>query len=324
MNAAARYFSLLLLLALGAPVAQGSPARPSARVLTAAKAHFKQGRAFQEAGVYADAIREYEKAYALTPLGALLYNIAQCHRLGGDKHKAIAAYARYLAAAPDGPLADEARSHVASLKMKIQVEEAEAAKRRAEADADAARRRTKELEDARGHAATEALRRLKEEQARQAEEGLRRQREAAQARRQRVAAEAQYRRKMAATQGQGLALRATGITAQVVGSVIMALAAVPIATLWMRDMGRLKTWDNGNDGPRWATRLDRAVEGQRLGRDLAIVCFTSGGALLVTGIVLEVLGKRQRRRAEQAIERPVTLLPLVSPEGTGVLVQGRF
>ena len=154
---------LILLLALtGAAVALAQPraSRPSTKALATAKSHFKQGKAYQEAGAYADAIKEYERAFQLAPLPELLYNIGQCQRLVGEKQKAIAAYQRYLDRVSDGDLADEARAHVAALKLKIQVEESEIARRKALEEAEAARRRAREMEEARRKAEEEATRRL--------------------------------------------------------------------------------------------------------------------------------------------------------------------
>ena len=242
-----RFIVVILCLGIGGWSAHARRARPAPRVATAAKAkakaHFKQGRAYQEAGAYADAIKEYEKAYALAPLAAFLYNIGQCHRLGGDKTKAIAAYQRYLARTSEGTLADEARAHVATLKLKLQVEASEAARRKAQEEAEAAERRARELEQGRSQVATEALRRLRREQAEQAERAQRAKRQkreaAVTAKRKRKADQEEYRRRVKALAPRGRALRAVGITAQVVGG--LALATIGLAGYaFGSDIGRVK------------------------------------------------------------------------------------
>src|SRR5690349_13878725 len=77
-----------------------------------AKRHFQQGKAYQDNGAYEDAVREYEAAYKLAPLPDLLFNIGQAYRLKGDRRKAIEAYQKYLAAAPEGSASDEARDQI--------------------------------------------------------------------------------------------------------------------------------------------------------------------------------------------------------------------
>src|SRR5262245_9233952 len=46
-------------------------------------------------GQYAAAAEDFEKAYALTPEPALLYNAAQAHRLAGNKERALTLYRNY-------------------------------------------------------------------------------------------------------------------------------------------------------------------------------------------------------------------------------------
>lgn len=321
MNVSARIVVLVLVASVAGSVAE---ARKPAPVPAAARAHFKQGRAYQEAGAWKDAIAEYEKAYALAPLPELLYNIGQCHRLGSDKPKAIAAYQRYLAAAPEGAFADEARSHIAALKLKIQVEEAEAAKLRAEAEAEAAKRRARELEEARGKAADEAYRRILRDQA----EKERRAKEAAEAARlestERAArlrvAEAAYQREVDVRRKVGRSLRVAGIVLQVVGPLLTIPAGFLVAA-GFEQRGGLSDFDNR--GTRWTAALDREYRRiQQLGW-LATGTFVAAAAVLGTGIALYEVGKYRRRRAERAVPRPV-VTPWVGPGGGGLALEGRF
>jgi tetratricopeptide (TPR) repeat protein len=84
-----------------------------------AKAHFEQGRAFQDARAYERAIIEYQAAYAISPQPELLFNIGQCYRLGGQPRSAVLYYQRYLQLVADGGASDEARAHVATLRRDI-------------------------------------------------------------------------------------------------------------------------------------------------------------------------------------------------------------
>jgi hypothetical protein len=92
-----------------------------------AKEHFRKGKAFQDAGAYDQAIAEYQAAFDLMPLPELIFNLGQCHRLKGDKRAAVAAYNRYLEAAPAGRGAPDARGFVAELSRQIAEEDARAA-----------------------------------------------------------------------------------------------------------------------------------------------------------------------------------------------------
>jgi len=104
-----------------------------------ARRHFQQGREFLDANAYAEAITEFETALSLMPLPELLFNIAQAYRLKGDAKHALQMYTRFVEVVPDGPVADEARAHIAALTKEISEAEQEA-------DATAAARRQHEAE----------------------------------------------------------------------------------------------------------------------------------------------------------------------------------
>jgi tetratricopeptide (TPR) repeat protein len=84
-----------------------------------AKSHFKQGKAYEEAGAFARAAEEFEAAYALDPRAEILFDIAQAYRLAGNRQRAIDNFRRFLDAHPDGKAADEARVLVAELQRQI-------------------------------------------------------------------------------------------------------------------------------------------------------------------------------------------------------------
>src|ERR1041384_2466762 len=101
---------LLRTLLLGAiatawipSVAQAQPAPTSAAEKTqAAKQYVDAGLAAQNAGDYDAALGFYQKAYALVPHPVLLFDMAQAQRLAGRIEQALALYARYLDADPNG------------------------------------------------------------------------------------------------------------------------------------------------------------------------------------------------------------------------------
>jgi tetratricopeptide (TPR) repeat protein len=324
--------AVLLLAVLGPPREVQSRARPTARpapaarptpaALRAARAHFRQGKAFYDAGVYADAIREYEKAYALAPLPELLFNIGQAHRMAGAKAQAIAAYERYLQAVPEGELADEARTHVAMLRSKIQLEEAEAARRKAEAEAAEAKRRVAEAEAARRRAEAEAAAR---QQAKSDDEVLlRRLAEQAAARdRERQARLARERQeRLAAADLRGRTTRRMGVGLMLSGVVTLAVYGV-VAGLGFRGQDRIRTFNDQPYAP-WSSELESAASKDRPVFYSAIGLGSVGLALLVGGGIVYGIGKRNRTRAREAAQRYVEVVPSLGPGSAGLLVKGRF
>lgn len=296
--------------------------KPTAKEVQTARAHFKQARAFHEAGAWDDAVKEYEKAHALMPLPDLLYNIGQAYRMKGDKPKAIEAYQRYLAVVSEGALAEEARGHVATLKLRIQLEEAEAAKRQALAEAEAARRRAREAEETRRRAEADAARRLAEQRADQ--ERLRRIaiEEAQRMQRRKELSDQDHQRQVVAAQKRGGALRGAGITFLTLGSLALA-GVVGTGISW--GVARSETAENNTPnlppGP-YETGSDGLGDS---GYTYLMVGFGAlGGVCLITGIILHQVGLRQRRRALGAVERSVTVLPLLGPGTLGLTLRQTF
>ena len=67
---------------------------------------------------YAEAAENYEKAFALKPDPAVLYNAAQAHRLAGNKQRALDLYQSYLRMYGSDKRAEIER-HIESLKQAI-------------------------------------------------------------------------------------------------------------------------------------------------------------------------------------------------------------
>jgi tetratricopeptide (TPR) repeat protein len=123
-------FAMTTAFAFADPVV--TPGSPEAT--RQAQNHYKQGKAFLDQQLYDDAIVELEKAYSLAPIPELLFNMAQAYRLKGDADKALDLYRRFVDAAPEDPLADEARTHIAYLTKAA--EQKADADRRAKAEQD--------------------------------------------------------------------------------------------------------------------------------------------------------------------------------------------
>src|SRR5262245_32026750 len=87
-----------VVLAIGvvvAPIAASADGVTGA-VPTKARTLAERGRAFHDAGDYANAIAAFTQAYVIAPSPALLFNLAQAYRLRGDCEDAALMYRRYL------------------------------------------------------------------------------------------------------------------------------------------------------------------------------------------------------------------------------------
>ena len=99
--------TLSVVLLAGAGVARaGDPKAEQAR------AHFQQGDTFFKLDKYAQALQEFEQAYLAKQDPSFLYNIAQCHRLMGNKVEAIRFCKRYLNDAPSAANRPVAEKHI--------------------------------------------------------------------------------------------------------------------------------------------------------------------------------------------------------------------
>jgi tetratricopeptide (TPR) repeat protein len=278
------------------------------------RAHFSQGRAFQDAGAYDDAIKEYQAAYQLTPLPLLLFNIAQSYRLKGDKRAAIEHYEKYLAADPEGPAGDEARDHVANLKLKLQLEETEALRKKAADEAVEAKRRADEADAERKRALDdEALRR---KGAADEETRLRKlAEEMAQTQAKRRAEEAEeHRKQLAIAERVGRPYTIAGAVAIVAG---IALGG---GFVWIPVKDASDKQHNIENATAWTKDLDGQVQSQVTDSRAVIGMVAAGGGLILAGTALCITGARLR---SNAVER-VTFAPILTPTQSGFAVAGRF
>jgi tetratricopeptide (TPR) repeat protein len=79
-------------------------------------ARAQSGDADGARAAYAEAADVYMRAFELFPHPAFLYNVAQMLRLSGKSARAIGAYERYLKVDPEGDKAEEARAYIAELR----------------------------------------------------------------------------------------------------------------------------------------------------------------------------------------------------------------
>ena len=114
---------LVSFLLLAAPPGRAAAGHPEAeqnarRLFERAEEHFK-------AGLFAEALGEYQQGYEELPLPGFLINIAQCQRRLGDLQQAQATYRKFIMVAPDSPYVPEVKDLVAELDKLIEATEAE-------------------------------------------------------------------------------------------------------------------------------------------------------------------------------------------------------
>lgn len=307
----------LIAVAAVALVCARAGAEPSPQAVKAAKQHYLDGKKFQDAANYDAAIVEYDAAYKLAPKPQLLFNIGQCWRLKGDKQKAIDAYEAFLAAAPDDPVANDAREYVTTLRLRIEVERAEAASKRASEEAEIARKQIAEAEAARKRAdAEEAARR---QRALADQERLKREtQEAAAAERRRLAdEEAAKQKRVAEARNAGHTLRlAGGLT--VLGGVLLFGASF----LVVLDANNKQDTISSQPNRVWSSSGDEAVAGLATDSDVIKALWVISGVAAVAGSAVAIAGAVVRSRAVERAQ--AMIVPLASPTMAGLGVAGRF
>lgn len=112
--------ALVLVVVLLAGVGVAGAADPIAEK---ARAHFQQGDTYFKLEKYANALQEFEQAYLAKQDPSFLYNIAQCHRLMGNRAEAIRFYKRYLNDAPAAANRPVAEKHIRDLESALGAEE---------------------------------------------------------------------------------------------------------------------------------------------------------------------------------------------------------
>jgi len=103
---------LAAVLALGIPPAsaQGDVNREIA------KKHYELGEKLYQFKDYKKALDEFQKAYDLAPIPALMFNMGRCHEKLGATEDALKHYRRFLAAKPDAPNRADVEARIKALE----------------------------------------------------------------------------------------------------------------------------------------------------------------------------------------------------------------
>jgi hypothetical protein len=88
-----------------------------------ARRSFERAETHFKAGLYGEALTEYQDGYERLPLPGFLINIAQCQRRLGDLVSAQATYRKFILIAPDSPYVPEVKALVAEIDKLIASEQ---------------------------------------------------------------------------------------------------------------------------------------------------------------------------------------------------------
>ncbi|MBA3538747.1 MAG: hypothetical protein H0T79_03900 [Deltaproteobacteria bacterium] len=114
-----RYITIIALI-LGLTAAQSYAQAPTEKDLAAAKAAYKEGKAFHDKGKFEQAISKYKESYKLSKKPVLLFNIALAFEASGDDEFALINYRKFVVeAAADDPQRPAAVTKVAELEKKL-------------------------------------------------------------------------------------------------------------------------------------------------------------------------------------------------------------
>jgi len=115
------FAACVLALTLARP-ADAQPKKEQARAI------YAKGKAAYERAEYPEALAYFEQAYRLSATPALLFNMAQAHRLSGTDHcqQALELYRKYLAEDPEAKNRDEAGERIEEMQSCVTHEQAAA------------------------------------------------------------------------------------------------------------------------------------------------------------------------------------------------------
>jgi hypothetical protein len=108
--------AVISLVVLVGVAALGSPRPESQRV---ARQHWDAATSLYNLGEFARAAEEYRESYKAVPDHTILYDIAQCYRLGNDLPQALFFYRSYLRNAPNAPNRVEVEDRIRRLDAQI-------------------------------------------------------------------------------------------------------------------------------------------------------------------------------------------------------------
>jgi tetratricopeptide (TPR) repeat protein len=248
--------------------------------LIQAREHYRRGNTLYDLRRYLEAAKAYESAFEIKDDPVLLFNIGQAYRFGGDYENAIASYKAYLRRVPQAPNRSEVEGRISELQ-KLHEE-----RKRSETKPPTERLPPPETRPPE----------TKPPETKPPEK---------------VVVEKPPEKPTPSNPHPGRAKIAAGAAVMGVG-VAMIVVGGAFAALTQSEGDKI------TNAPAGST-FDYAVEQRALtNRNVAIAGFAVGGAALVAGTVVLVLGTRERSRAH------ALLAPAIGSGMVGVVAQGRF
>ena len=99
-----------------APAQPPAPGAARSEAVKKAKEHFSSGQRLFTVSRYREALEQFKEAYVNIQDPVFLFNVAQCHRLLGERAEAVRFYRRYLEAAPKAPERARAEKWISELE----------------------------------------------------------------------------------------------------------------------------------------------------------------------------------------------------------------
>jgi tetratricopeptide (TPR) repeat protein len=251
---------------------------------TEAKEHFVKGTKAFDLGAYEEAVSEYSAAYRLHDDPALLYNIAQAHRLAEHTTEALRFYRMFLVRSPNATNRDEVEQKITELQKLVDLQ-----KRTQNSPPDHTR---SPAESAAPSVESKPTTPVPSQSTQPATVSMRAERmEGRPGRTKKIA---------------GLITAGVGVAALVVGGTFGGLAAKAGDDLTKLDQN-MQTFDPAKQS---AGKTDQLLEAMFLG---------IGGAAVIAGLVVYVLGHREARAGSR-----VAAVPLLGSHTVGAAARMGF
>jgi tetratricopeptide (TPR) repeat protein len=97
-----------------------SVAAPTTEAEQQSRRSFQKAEAHFRAGLFSEALSEYQEGYDLVPLPGFLINIAQCQRRLGDLKQALITYRKFIMVAPDSQYVPDVKKLIDELRALVE------------------------------------------------------------------------------------------------------------------------------------------------------------------------------------------------------------
>jgi tetratricopeptide (TPR) repeat protein len=250
---------------------------------TDAQKHYVKGTKAFDLGAYDEAIAEYNAAYRIKADPALLYNLGQAHRLANHTAEAIHFYRMYLTKIPNAPNRDEVVSKLDELQRLVEQQRTDEKQRLEE----------QQRSEAAQKAADEARARQTPETP-SSSAGFT------------TPAQPVDNKSGRTTMIAGAAVTGVGVAA-LAGGIVCGVLAKQNSDALTQAGQKMQAFDSSKQS---AGKTEQAAE---------IALLAVGGAAVVTGVVLVLVGRARTHRSARA-----QIAPTVGPHTAGATMTVQF